>query len=203
MYKLYHSPLSQHARRVVSLFEEAGIEYETTAIAVEAGEHYSPEYLAINPNHQLPALSIDGDVMLESNTMLRYLCDEHGLESWYPKAARERAHVDQWLDWNQCRLADPVSQLVVNKVVLGDKGDQGAIARAEEKLPDVLGVLESHLQDRTFVAAPHPTIADLSIASNIFQLGFANAVPTSPNVRAWFDRVGELKGFQASLPQQQ
>lgn len=203
MYKLYHSPLSQHARRVVSLLEEAGIEYETAAIAVEAGEHHSPEYLAINPNHQLPALSIDGDVILESNTMLRYLCDEHGLDSWYPKEARERAHVDQWLDWNQCRLAEPVTQLVINKALLGDKGDKSAIARAEEKLPDVLGVLESHLQDRPFVAAPHPTIADLSIASNIFQLGFVDAVPTTPNVRAWFGRVGELKGFQASLPSRQ
>ncbi len=200
MYKLYHSPLSQHARRVVSLLEEAGIEYETIAVAVEAGETHSPEYLAINPNHQLPALSIDGDVMLESNTMLRYLCDQHGLESWYPKDARERAHVDQWLDWNQCRLAEPVAQLVVNKVVLGDKGDPSAIARAEEKLPDVLGVLESHLQDRRFVAAQHPTIADLSIASNVFQLGFADAIPATPNVLAWFGRISELRGFQASLP---
>lgn len=200
MYELYTSPLSQHARRVVSLLEEAGIPYTPRPIAVEKGEHMSPAYVAINPNHQLPAIRVDGEIVLESNTILRMLCDRHGLDAWYPKEPLARARVDQWLDWNQCRLADPVTQLVINKVFMGDKGDPQAIAGAEKKLGEVFGVLESHLQGRTFVAADHPTIADLSIASNVFQLGFAGATPSSPNIGAWFGRVAELRGFRASLP---
>lgn len=200
MYELYTSPLSQHARRVVSLLEEAGIEYTAKPVALEKGEHMSPAYLAVNPNHQVPALKIDGEVLLESNAILRFLCERHGLDTWYPKEAMARARVDQWLDWNQCRLADPVTQLVVNKVVLGDQGDKDAIVRAEQKLPEVLDVLEKHLQGRTFLAGEQPTIADLSIASNLFQLGFAGAMPESPNIKAWFGRVSELKGFRASLP---
>jgi glutathione S-transferase len=200
MYELYTSPLSQHARRVVSLLEEAGIPYTPRPIAVEKGEHLSPAFLAINPNHQLPAISVDGEIVLESNTILRMLCDRHRLETWYPKEAMARARVDQWLDWNQCRVGDAVTQLVINKVFMGDNGDASAIAGAEKKLAEVFGVLENHLQGRTFVAAAHPTIADLSIASNVFQLGFAGATPKSPNVGAWFGRVAELRGFRASLP---
>lgn len=200
MYELYTSPLSQHARRVVSLLEEAGIPYTPHPIAVENGEHLSPAYLAVNPNHQLPAIVVDGEVVLESNAILRMLCDRHGLETWYPRDPLARARVDQWLDWNQCRLADPVVQLVINKVFMGDAGDQQVIASAEKKLGEVLGVLESHLQGRTFVAANGPTIADLSIASNVFQLGFASFTPSTPNVGAWFGRVAELRGFRASLP---
>ncbi len=200
MYKLYHSPLSQHARRVVSLLEAGGIEYELEPVAVEKGAHMSAEYLAVNPNHQLPALDVDGEILLESNAIMRFLCDAHGLDAWYPKATMARAKVDQWLDWNQCRLMDPTTSLVVNKVILGDKGDQGAVARAEARLTDVLGVLEAHLDGREWVAGDGPTIADLSIASNIFQLGFAQATPTTPHTSAWFQRVMELPGFRASLP---
>ncbi|MEO8554054.1 MAG: glutathione S-transferase family protein, partial [Kofleriaceae bacterium] len=118
MYELHMHPLSQHARRVVSLLEEAGIDYTATPVAIEKGEHMSPAYLAINPNHQVPALRVDGRVLLESNTILRFLCDRHDLEAWYPKDALARAQVDQWLDWNQCRLGPSVTQLVLNKVML-------------------------------------------------------------------------------------
>jgi glutathione S-transferase len=200
MYELYTSPLSQHCRRVVSLLEEAGIPYAKHPIAIEAGEHMSPAYMAVNPNHQLPALKVDDTTLLESNAMLRFLCDAHGLDAWYPKAPLPRAIVDQWLDWNQCRLGPAVTQLVMNKVFLGPKGDPKAVEQATEKLADVFGVLESHLNGRTFVAADAPTIADLSIVSNVFQLGFADAVPKSANIAAWFGRVMELPGVRASLP---
>jgi glutathione S-transferase len=200
MYELYLSPFSQHSRRVVSLLEEANIAYTPRPVAVEKGEHMSPAFLAINPNHQVPALKVDGEVLLESNAILRFLCDRHGLEAWYPKDTMARARVDQWLDWNQCRLGPAVTQLVLNKVFLGENGDKHAIAQAEQKLPEVFGVLEHQLEGRNFVASAGPSIADLSIASSIFQLGFAQAVPKSPHIGAWFGRVGELRGFKASLP---
>ena len=49
MYTLFHSPHSQHARRVVSLMIEAGLEYQLRHVAMEKGEHLSPAYLAVNP----------------------------------------------------------------------------------------------------------------------------------------------------------
>ncbi len=200
MYELYMHPLSQHARRVVSLLEEAGIPYTKRPVALESGEHMSPAYLAVNPNHQVPALKVDGEILLESNAILRFLCDRHGLETWYPKEPLARARVDQWLDWNQCRLGAATTQLVLNRVILGPNGDEQAAARAEKTLEELFGIFESHMNGRTFVAADQPTIADLSIASNCFQLGFANALPSSPNVGAWLGRVGELRGYRASLP---
>lgn len=200
MYELYMSPLSQHARRVVSLLEETGIPYTPKPVALEKGEHMSPAYLAINPNHQVPALRVEEQILLESNAIMRFLCDEHGLDTWYPKSGLARARVDQWLDWNQTRLGGSVTQLVLNKVFLGPNGDMQAAERAEKHLAEVFGVLETHLEGRTFVAADHPTIADLSIASNCFQLGFAGAAPTSPNIGAWLGRVSELRGYRASLP---
>ncbi len=120
---LYHNPYSQHSRRVVALLEEVGLAHELRPVAMEKGEHLTPAYLAINPNHQIPTL-IDGELKIhESNAILRYLCAKHELEDWYPSAPKARAMVDQWLDWGTSRLGPAVVDIVLNKVFLGDKGD--------------------------------------------------------------------------------
>lgn len=199
MYTLYHHPYSQHARRVVALLEDTGINYELQHVALEKGEHLSPEYIAINPNHQVPAL-IDGKLTLfESNAILRYLCTKHKLTDWYPEDLTTRALVDQWLDWNQCRLLPAVRDIVMNKVFLGEAGDKAAIARGEKNMPGLAAILEAGLTGRDFLTGDKPTIADLSIGSNIFQLGYAKAVPQGPNIKNWYQRVCGLKGFKKSL----
>ena len=201
MYTLYHNPYSQHARRVVSLLEEAGLGYELRNVSLIDGEQYSHDYIAINPNHQVPTL-IDGGIKLhESNAILRYLCIKHELSDWYPQESAIRAMVEQWLDWNQSRLAPPVIDIVFNRVFLGTNGDASAIARGEEKVAELASILDAGLARADFIAGDKPTIADLSLASNVFQLELAEAVPALPNIKAWYHRMQALEGFQRSLPQ--
>jgi len=200
MYQLYLHPYSQHSRRVVSLLEEAGLEYEPLQVDLLNGEHLSAEYLAINPNHQVPAL-IDGETRLfESNAILRYLCVKNGLTDWYPEDLPARAAVEQWLDWTQCRLGPAVVSIVFNRVFLGDKGDQEAIARGLEQMVELSGILEKGLQGKIFLAGDKPSIADLALASNLFQLGLAGEIPETENIQSWYARVCDLDGFQKSLP---
>lgn len=199
MYTLYHNPYSQHGRRVVSLLEEANIPYQIKHIALDQGEHRSAAFLDINPNHQVPVLETDGFRLTESNAILRFLCNEHGLTDWYPLAPRTRATVDQWLDWNQCRLSPAVIDVVLNKVFLGEHGDAAAIVRGQQQLDELLPILEAGLQRSAFLAGDAPTIADLSVASNLFQLGLA-AVTVCGNTAKWYQRLLDLRGVQASLP---
>ena len=200
MYLLYHSPYSQHARRVVSLLEAAALPYRLRPVAMEDNEHLSPAYRAINPNGQVPTLVDDDLVLQESNAILRYLCNKHGLESWYPADPRRRAKVDQWLDWNQGSLYPTVADIVRNTVFMGDKGDQAAIERGRDRLPALAEILEAALEDSPYLVGNEATIADLSVASNVFQLGFAEARPVTPQLSAWFERISAIDGFRASLP---
>ena len=196
MYILYHHPYSQHCRRVVALLEEAGLEYEPRLVALDQGEHRSPAYLAINPNHEVPAL-IDGAVKIfESNAILRYLCHKHRLSDWYPEDFERRALVEQWLDWNQWHLAPAVVDIVFNKVILGPKGDRDAIARGEARVAELVPILADGLEDHAFLSGKTPTIADLSVASNFTQLGLAGAIPQQPQMGAWLERVCALEGVQ-------
>lgn len=198
MYVLYHNPYSQHGRRIVALMEAAGLAYETRHVALEKGEHMSPSYLAINPNHQVPTF-VDGALTLfESNAVLRYLCEKHTLTDWYPREPARRALVEQWLDWNQCRLAPAVIDIVFNKVFLGPKGDRQAIARGEARIAELAPILAATLAGNTFLVGDAPTIADLSVASNITQLSLADAVPDQPAIKGWFARVSAIAGVEAA-----
>jgi glutathione S-transferase len=64
---------------VLALLEIARAEYRTETVDLMAGEHRSPAFLAINPNHQVPVLVDDGLVLVESNAILRYLCNRFSL----------------------------------------------------------------------------------------------------------------------------
>jgi len=201
MYLLYHYSYSQHARRVVSLLEEAGLDFELRDVDMGNGEYLSEEYSKINPNQQIPTL-IDGKIkMHESNAILRYLCFKHNLKNWYPDNLECRAAIEQWLDWNQCRLSPSVVNIVVNKIFMGENGDLELIKQGEENIPKLFKILNDGLKDNNFLAGNEPTIADLSVASNIFQLGLASLAPSEPKIQEWYQRMNKIKGFQKSLPQ--
>ena len=160
----------------------------------------SPAFSAINPNGQVPAL-VDGDLVLaESHAILRYLCSKYELADWYPADAETRAQVDQWLDWNHCRLAQPVIDVALNSLFLGDDGDAAAIARGKAALVERAPVLAVRLQESAYLAGDKPTIADLSVASNITQLELADAIPDHEEIRDWYARVCEIEGFRKTLP---
>jgi len=200
MYILYHMPPSQHSRRVVSLLAEAGLDYETRTIALDKGEQYGPDYLTINPNHQIPTL-IDGEIKIhESNAILRYLCVKHRLTDWYPDELVARALTEQWLDWCQCRLGPGVVDVVLNSVFLGDKGDKAAIARGKERLEEVIPIMETHLGGHAFFGGERPTISDLAIFSAVSHLNFVDARPRTPNIDRWYGDMMRYEGVRKALP---
>jgi glutathione S-transferase len=123
------------------------------------------------------------------------------LTNWYPTDTQTRARVDQWLDWNQCRLSPSVIDIVFNKIFAGDKGDPNAIERGEKRLEELLPILEAQLQYSSYLVGNMPTIADLSVLSNIFQLSLADVKPVA-KTSAWFQRLLALPGVQKSLPAQ-
>src|SRR5437899_10454100 len=82
--KLYYHPVSTTSRPVWLFIAENGIDCELRVVDLMKGEHYQPEYVAINPNRLVPVLE-DGDFRLtESSAILKYLAEKTG-SSTYPK----------------------------------------------------------------------------------------------------------------------
>ncbi|HCB41235.1 MAG TPA: hypothetical protein DEP79_16140 [Gammaproteobacteria bacterium] len=61
-------------------------------------------------------------------------------------------------------------------------------------------ILDSALAITPYLCGDQPTIADLSVASNIFQLGIADVEPAGSSLQRWYDAMASLQGFQKSLP---
>ena len=196
-------PLSQHARRVIALLEEAELPYELRPVDMAAGEHMSAEFRKINPNHQYPVL-VDGDLQLsESNAILRYLCAKHDLTDWYPPTSARGplwsngltgtslASVRRsWtLSGTECFWVPPVTP----RPSSAESSDWPMRRR----------FWNSAFLLRPYVAGEAPTIADLSIASNLTQLQLANAMPATQAIAAWHQRISSLPGVQkACAPMQ-
>lgn len=76
---LYWGSGSPTAWRVLIFLAEKNIQFESKLLSLMKGEHKSPEYLKINPNGQVPALT-DGDInVYDSLAILHYLEEKYGV----------------------------------------------------------------------------------------------------------------------------
>ena len=82
------------------LLEEIGAPYERVLVDRPQGVQKTQQYLKLNPNGLIPALT-DGDLVLyESAAICLYLCDSHPQAALAPPLGSiERAHFYKWLIW--------------------------------------------------------------------------------------------------------
>ncbi|HUZ75293.1 MAG TPA: glutathione S-transferase family protein [Stellaceae bacterium] len=96
--KLYMHPASTTSRPVMQFIADGKLNVEQQVVDIFKGEHHGEAYSRVNPNRLIPLLE-DGDFRLtESATILRYLAETSGSPA-YPKELRQRAKVDEMLDW--------------------------------------------------------------------------------------------------------
>lgn len=197
--KLYGHPLSSNTRRVQMLCEELKIPYEYKKVDLSKGEQYSPEYLKLNPNGKVPVLDDGGFLLWESQAILRYLAEKFKAKTWYPNQLKQRATVDQWLDWQQTRLSPDVGKLAMNVLFLGTKANKQAIEDAKSGLAKILPVLEQGLGQHAYISGDNPTLADLAIASTLAYLDMCR-FDLSPyqRINAWFNKMKARPSFKAT-----
>ena len=71
--------------------EVLGVEYNFKPLDLMAGEHKTPEFLAINPMHNIPAVVDNGFNMNESRAIAGYLVHKYGKDdALYPKVSDSR-----------------------------------------------------------------------------------------------------------------
>src|SRR4029079_364109 len=101
--KLYYHPASTTCRPLMLFIAETGIPVEMQVVDLFTGEPVQPPDEAINPNGLVPVLE-DGDFRLtESSAILKYLADSVKSPA-YPTTLRERARVNEAMDWINSNL---------------------------------------------------------------------------------------------------
>jgi len=96
--EVFGMTLSAPCRILYMTCEALGVEYKQTECDLMNGGNMTPEYLKMNPQHNIPTLK-DGDFcMNESRAAAAYLVNKYGKDDkLYPKEAQTRAVVDQRL----------------------------------------------------------------------------------------------------------
>lgn len=192
--KLYHTPLSGHAHRAELFTSLLGFEVELIDVDIPGGANRTAEFLALNPFGQVPVLEDGATVVADSNAILVYLAKKAGRTDWLPEDPAGAAAVQRWLSVAAGELAYGPAAARLITVFGASLNPEEVIARAHV----LLGRLEAHLTTREWLAADHPTIADIALYSYLAGAPEGN-VDLAPYaaVRAFLQRVEALPGFVA------
>jgi len=190
--RLYTFTVTPNNRKVEAFVRHFDLPVELHHVSFKDRETESPEYRAINPMGKVPAL-VDGDFRLwESNAILTYLATMFPQTRALPSDPKGRADADRWLHWQSCHLMPAMGALKV------------AEEKDTSKLDPLLKILDGQLAGREFVLGAM-SVVDFAIAAYLMtKMGRQLDYSAVPNVAAWLQRMGELKGFVATnvkLPQ--
>jgi glutathione S-transferase len=190
---LHGVPLSGHTHRVQCLLHLLDLDYRFAPAPAE--RRRTGEFLALNPLGQIPVLE-DGEVVLaDSCAILVYLARRYAPGSpWLPDEPVAAARVQRWLSIAAGELKfGPAAARIIT--VFGGPGD---LAAAQALAARLFQFMEGQLADRAFLAAAHPTIADLTCYAYTARAPEGGiALDAYPHLRAWLARVDAIPGFPA------
>jgi glutathione S-transferase len=190
--RLFHNPLSGHAHRVQLFLTLLELPFELVKIDFLKAEHKTPEYLALNLFGQVPVIQ-DGDLTLaDSNAILTYLALRYDPSGrWLPRDPVGSALVQRWLSVAAGQLVNGPGNARVNVLF---KRPQDP--RCSDIAASLFQKMDAHLATRTYLAAEHPTIADIAMYTYTSHApeGGVSLEPY-PHLRAWLQRVETLPRY--------
>ncbi|KPJ04369.1 Glutathione S-transferase 1, isoform D [Papilio xuthus] len=183
----YHSKASAPCRFVELVAAALHVPLNRKQVDLMAGEHMRPEYIKMNPQHNIPTIVDDGFVLWESRAIGRYLVNKYGGDSsLYPKDPQARAVIDQRLDFDIGTLYARFYQYFYPQVLEGKSADEGEL----KKLHEAFAMLNTFLEKNKYVAGEELTLADLSLVANVSTIDSVGiSIAEYPNILRWFDLV--------------
>lgn len=196
-----------NGKKVTIFLEETGVAYRLVPLDIGKGDQFSREYLAINPNHRMPAI-IDHEPLggggaisvFESGAILMYLAEKSG-QLW-PQSPREKYEVTQWVMWQMANQGPKFGECG-NFRRAAQKPENGDLSyglrRFDDEVNRLFGVMNNRLYDRRYLAGEY-SIADIvcypwSLAWE--RLG--QNINDFKYVKRWIDDVGGRPAVQRGM----
>jgi glutathione S-transferase len=185
--KIYGDSISGNCLKVKWTADFLGRSYEWIETEVLKSQSRTPEFLALNPAGQVPAVILDdGRPLAQSNAIILHLAEGSAL---IPADAYERARMLEWMFWEQYSHEPYVA---VARFQVRFKGVP--LADLEPKIFDrgkaALQRMEEGLAGSAFLAGERVSLADVALVAYTreaedggFRLG------DYPKVVAWIARV--------------
>jgi glutathione S-transferase len=209
----YHGHGSPYGWRAWLALEHKRIPYELKILSFADGDTKKPEFVAINPRHQVPTIVDDGFTLWESGAILEYLDErfpsKDAAASLYPGDARARARIrrlgreiESYLDQEGL---DPI--VMEHFFKDGAAPDEGRVAKARERVKEELEYFSRELRGK-FLAGDAPTAADFILYPEYGyvkrltfrkpELKLTDLVPAP--LAEWGKRIEALPYFEKTFP---
>lgn len=189
--------LAQHIRLLLAYTETEYSEktYELDTSAPEKSNWFAEKFTLGMPFPNLPYYT-DGDITLtESNAVARYIARKNGLDG---ETEQEKVIIDMFenLTYN--------FHIDLARVCYGPEFEKNS-AEYKAKLPDKLKQYAGFLEDKKFVAADKPTLADfhfydLLCILKAFDPEVINSFPIIVAYMVRFEHLPTIKAYQESSP---
>jgi glutathione S-transferase len=197
--KIYGRANSINVRKVLWMCDEIGQPFEREDWGRGFRPTSEPEFTKVSAFGVVPVIDDDGFILRESNTIVRYLADKHGRADLYPIDLKERARVEQWMDWAFTDLYQGVRPVFLGLVVKMAGITHQAILEAAQDWGRQMRLLDDHLaRSGPYVAGEHFTVGDIPvglIVNRWFSIPMDR--PKLAAVATYYDRLGERAAYRA------
>jgi len=202
MIDLYAAGTTNGIRARIAL-EECGLAYTLHPIALEKGEHKTPQFLAMNPMGQIPVM-VDREgpggqplTLSQSTAILLYAAEKSGKH--LPKDPAKRPAMLQALMSASTDVTPTIG------VVFGINRSKEPHAPTAEmfkgRLKGTFKVWDESLGKRKYAAGEDLTVADFSLYAGYVRARavIADTCEGMPNLERWAKEIGARPGVQRAV----
>jgi glutathione S-transferase len=199
MIDLYAAGTSNGMRARMAL-EECGLPYRLHPIALEKGEHRTPQFLAMNPNGQIPVI-VDHEgpggkplTLSQSSAILVYCAEKSG--RLMPKDGAGRAAMWQALMSASTDITPGIGSIFA--VARSKEPHAPTLAMFKDRFRQYLGVWDATLARHKYAAGDEMTIADVSLYAGWVRMKASSpdVCDGLPNLERWAAEMGARPALQ-------
>ncbi|KAL2864225.1 glutathione S-transferase family protein [Aspergillus lucknowensis] len=203
---VWMTPPGPNPWKVITILNELEIPYEIHSFKFD--DVKKPPYIDINPNGRVPAI-VDPNTDLtlwESGAIIQYLEDVYDKENKLTYTSLKEKHLlNQWLHFQMSGQGPYFGQASWFNILHHEKLPS-AIERYEKEVHRILGVLNTALENRTWLVGDKCTFADLAFLPWNTHVGIILRMPEGedpldpyPNVQAWQGRMQSRKSWKDAM----
>jgi len=182
-----HGSARSRALRTLWMAFELNLRYEHNELLPRSPGTKTPEFLAMNPNAQLPVIEDDGFVLYESMAINFYLAKKHK-SPLYPSDPKQEALALQWSLWETDKLDRQLVNYVNHTTALpADQRDKSIADAAWTAVVPAMDALNTSLSKTRWLAGPDFSVADLNVAGALYR-GLSMDLARWPAVKEWLER---------------
>lgn len=200
MLQLYFAPGACSFVPHVGL-EAAGAQFEPKLVKLHKGEQRTPQYLALNPNGQVPVLVVDGKPLTQIVAMCDFIDRRFPAAGLLPKGDWERTQALSELAWMNSTVHPTATRFFFPERFAQSEAARAEVKkRAAEEFRGYLERLQGMPKQAPYWFGERVSFHDAYALTFLRWGGFAGIDPGSlPGYRSYVGRVAEAPPVAAAL----